>query len=52
MNNLSNIDLKEKAGHLQKLRDDIRQRFRAEYLGRLRENVKLNETCDVKYFTN
>ena len=37
------IDLRGKMRYCQKLKNDLRQRFRSEYLGQLRENVKLEE---------
>ena len=40
---IDTVDIREKYSHNNKLRDDLRRRFRSEYLGQLRDNKQLTE---------
>ena len=44
---VASIDLRGRSRYCQKLKDDLRQRFRSEYLGQLRENAKLKESRNL-----
>ena len=46
--NVAAIDIREKSNYNQKLCDDLRRRFRSEYLGQLQESAKLAETRELK----
>ena len=47
LDNLPAVDMREKTNYSQKLRDDLRHRFRSEYLGQLRENAISSETREL-----
>ena len=47
LDNLSAVDLREKTNYSQKLRDDLRRRFRSVYFGQLRENAISSETREL-----
>lgn len=41
-------DIRERSRYLQTLQSNLRQRFRVEYLGQLRENLKFKESRELK----
>ena len=45
---IDTVNISEKSRYLQKLKDNLRRRFRAEYLGQLRENLKKLEKRELK----
>ena len=45
---IESVDLNRRIKYLQKLRQDLRKRFRSEYLGHLSTTSKIKEICDIK----